>query len=272
MNIKALALDLDGTLTDSRKKLTCRTRTAIQAAIDGGIKIILASGRPVLGIESLARELLLYDRGGYILAYNGGQIIDCGTNSVIFERLLNIKYYAEICRSARDFGVNALTYDAKGVVAESSMAEYVIKEAFNNGLSIRKVGKLEDEITSEVVKFMIVGEPNKIALALKSLRDKLQGSVNVFLSEPYFMELTAPGIEKASALERLAAHLGINSDEFCGIGDGFNDIPMLKFCGYAVAMANAYKEVKDVADYITKSNDEEGVAAFLEDKVLGGLN
>jgi hypothetical protein len=264
MRIEALALDLDGTLTNKKKKITEATKTAIWEAMDKGIKIILASGRPVLGIKPIAKELELYLRGGFILAYNGGQIIDCKTNKVIFEKLLPMEYYPEICEFATKFNVTALTYDDDGVIAENDTEFYVKKEAFNNQTKIRVVEKLYEEVSSPVVKFMIVGEPEKISLALDYAKRKFENKINVFLSEPYFMELTPLGVEKSSALKFLLKHLNIKREYLTAIGDGLNDIPMLEYAGCAVAMENAYEEVKSIADYITGSNEDDGVALFLK--------
>lgn len=269
MKIKALALDLDGTLTDSRKEVTERTCLAVGAAIGAGIKIILASGRPLIGIKGVADRLRLFELGGYIMACNGGQVVDCLTGELVFERLLPIGHYAAICGLARKHGLSALTYDGDGIVTEDESAEYVLREAYNNALPIRKVPRLEDEIREEVVKFMVVGEPGRISGALGAFRAALGDGVNVFLSEPYFMELTSKGIDKAYALEKLAGHLGISRGELCGIGDGHNDAPMLEYAGLAVAMDNACEEIKSIADFVTLSNDEDGVAEFIFGRLLG---
>jgi len=268
MNFRALALDLDGTLTNSEKIITPRTKEAIFAAMEIGVKIVLASGRPVLGIRRLAEELELYSRGGFILAYNGGQIIDCMTNDIIFERLLPMEYYGEVCEFGRRFGVNALTYDENGVVSENDTAVYVKKEAFNNSIPINKVDKLEDVVKQPVVKFMIVGEPEKISITCEHMRQRFDGEINVFLSEPYFIEVTAAGIEKSAALKVLVSHLDITREQLAACGDGLNDLSMLKYAGYSVAMENAYDEVKRIADYITLSNDDDGVAHFIEKFIL----
>jgi hypothetical protein len=266
--IKALALDLDGTLTNSHKELTERTRSAVMAVARQGIHLILASGRPVLGIKPLAQKLGMYEDGGFILAYNGGRIIDCKSNSIIFEKLLPRKYYISICQIARDFGVHALTYDTEAVIAECDEAQYVKKEAYNNNISIRKVRCLESEIKTEVVKLMIVGEPDKISAAMAALKKRTNNEINVFTSEPYFMEITAQGIEKASALAFLMRYLNINKNNLCAIGDGHNDIPMLEYAGLAVAMGNAYDEVKQIANAITDTNDNDGAAKFIEERLL----
>ena len=262
--MKALALDLDGTLTNSQKKITPRTCKAVMASAEKGISIILASGRPVLGIKPIALELGLYDKGGYILAYNGGRIIDCTSNKVIYEKLLPMRYYPAVCQTARELGLHALTYDSEGVLAESDTAPYVKKEAYNNSIPIRVTDCLEKAVSGEVVKFMIVGESELISKAAQELKIRTNGEINVFLSEPYFMEITALGIEKASALAHLAKYLKIEKDEICAIGDGLNDKSMLEYAGLAVAMGNAYEEIKELADYITDNNDNDGVAVFIE--------
>lgn len=266
MNVKckALALDLDGTLTNSDKKITRKTHMAVQSAMEKGIQIFLASGRPVLGISPLARALGLFGRGGYILAYNGGHIIDCKTEETIYERTLPMDCYGDICKLARDEKLSSLTYDDEGVVSENDNDPYVIKEAFNNGIPLKKVERLDKAVKNPVVKFMIVGEPDKISVFLPKAQEYFKGRASVYPSEPYFLEVAYPGIEKASALSFLIKHLGIEKSQLVACGDGLNDITMLRFAGYAVAMENASDEVKRYADYVTLSNNDDGVAEFLK--------
>jgi hypothetical protein len=155
-------------------------------------------------------------------------------------------------------------------IAESDTAPYVIKEAYNNNIPITKVPCLEEAVLTEVVKFMVVGEPAQIAAAIPALKERTNGEINIFLSEPYFMEVTAPGIEKASALAYLTEHLNIGREQLCAVGDGLNDLTMLQYAGYAVAMGNAYDEVKKTADYITDTNDSDGAAKFIENLLEKG--
>lgn len=174
MDYRVLALDLDGTLTNSKKIITEKTKTAVEKAIEKGVSIVLASGRPVLGIRKLADELGLSELGGYILAYNGGHIIDCKTKKDIVRQTVPKEYFHEICECARIFGVSALTYDTHGVVTECADASYVIKEAYNNTIPIRQVESLESFVDYDVTKFMIVGEANELKAALKYLQDKFE--------------------------------------------------------------------------------------------------
>ena len=265
---RLLALDLDGTLTNREKQISEKNKLYIRRAQEMGVDIILASGRPVIGIENVARALDLYQTGGYILAYNGGQIIDCKSGKSLVERFIPMEYYHDICDVIHHFHVFPLTYNDVGVICEEDEDQYVRKEGYNNSVPIIKVPSLEAEVTRPVVKFMVVGEPTELAKAKAWMAQRFKGELNLFFSEPYFMEVTPPGIEKASALAELTKILNIPREMLMACGDGLNDIPMLEYAGLSVAMANAYEETKKVADYIAPSNEDDGVAEAIERFIL----
>lgn len=267
-NIKLLALDLDGTLTNSKKEVSERNIEYIHKAQECGVKIILASGRPVIGIKKIADVLNLWNNGGYILAYNGGHIIDCATGKDLVKKTISTKYNHDICEVIRLFKAYPLSYNGTGVICENDSNQYVQREAYNNSVNITKVHNLEKEITEPVVKFMIVGEPEELKQVYEYLKEKLNNELNVFFSEPYFLEITPPGIEKASSLDRLVKILGYSRNELMACGDGLNDIPMLDYAGLSVAMENAYDETKKYADYIVKSNEDNGVAEAINRFIL----
>ena len=263
-----LALDLDGTLTNSQKQVSSKNRHYIRLAQDKGVKIVLASGRPVIGIEQVAKALDLYHLGGYILAYNGGQILDCKTGKSLVERFIPMAYYHDICEVIHQFSVFPLTYNEVGVICENDEDIYVKREGYNNSVPIVKVPSLEAEVKKPVVKFMVVGDPVELSKAKAYLERRFEGVLNVFYSEPYFLEVTPPGIEKASALAELLKILNIRREALMACGDGLNDIPMLEYAGFAVAMSNAYEETRRVADYIAPSNEMDGVADAIEKFIL----
>lgn len=268
MENRMIALDLDGTLTNSKKEVTEQTKEVIKEVIAQGISVVLASGRPRIGIQSVADRLELSKLGGYIIAYNGGQIFDCKQNRILFQSLLPRQYYSELCQWARQYQVQPLTYNMTSVVAENAQDRYVKQEAYNNSVSIQKVENLETYVSYPVVKFMIVGEPEKLNPLYLKLKENYKGKLGVFFSEPYFLEIVSLGIEKAKALKWLLNHLSLERENLIAFGDGLNDIPMLEFAGYAVAMENACQEVKEKADYITLSNDREGVAEAIKAFIL----
>ena len=234
-------------------------------AAKAGVKIILASGRPVPGIKKIAKQLHLEEVGGYILAYNGGMIIDCKTGEVVRRVTVPEKYYADILRCANKFNVSTLTYDSEGIITNDENHEYVKLEAKINSIPIRQVFHLEEEAQLDPpVKFLCVGEHKVLRNVEEKLNEKFNGDVNVFFSEPFFLEIMPQGIEKASSLEILLGSLGIDRKHLIACGDGFNDIPMMRYAGLSVAMANAQDETKEWADFIAPSNDEDGVAVAIE--------
>lgn len=268
LKYELLALDLDGTLTNSKKHVSPKNKEYISKAQDMGVKVILASGRPVIGITSVADELQLRVRGGYILANNGGHIIDCRTGKDLVKRTIPMEYVHDICEVIRRYEVFPLCYNETGVICENDTDQYVLKEGYNNGIPVIKVQSLEEQITKPVVKFMVVGDPVELQRAYEYLSTLFEGKLNVFFSEPYFMEITPLGIEKASALAELSSILGIPREHLIACGDGLNDIPMLEYAGFAVAMENAYDETKKAADYISASNEDDGVAEAVRKFIL----
>ena len=268
MKIRALALDLDGTLTNSQKEVTPATRAALDAARQKGVNIILASGRPVVGVMPVARELELEKKGGYILAYNGGQILDCATGETLHQSRLAPDSIPRICEFARRRGLAFLTYDREGVITENAGDEYIQKEAWINRLPVRQVEDLPAEVDFPVTKMLVVGPPQQTENAERAMRAQFKGEFDCFRSEPYFLEVVPMGVEKAASLEILLKKLGIEREELMACGDGFNDLPMLRYAGLGVAMANAQSAVKQAADRVTLSNDEDGVAAAVKQYIL----
>jgi len=265
MKYKAIALDLDGTLLNSKKEVSNKNKEIIMKAAKAGVKIILASGRPVPGIKKIAKQLHLEEVGGYILAYNGGMIIDCKTGEVVRRETIPEKYYADILRCANKFNVATLTYDSEGIISNDENNQYVQLESKINNIPIRQVFHLDEEAQLDPpVKFLCAGDHKVLRNVEAKLNEKFNGTVNVFFSEPFFLEIMPQGIEKASSLEILLGSLGIDRKHLIACGDGFNDIPMMRYAGLSVAMANAQDETKEWADFIAPSNDEDGVAVAIE--------
>lgn len=268
MKYKYLAMDLDGTLTLPDKSVSKKNIEYIRKAQDAGVSIILASGRPLIGIEHVAEILNLYGTDSYILAYNGGQIVNLSSGEDMMKKFIPMQYVHYICDLIHHFNVVPLTYNDIGVIAERDDTDYIKMEGYNNSVPIIRVKSLEKEITNPVVKFMAVGEPEQVSKAMGYLKTNVGGQLNIFCSEPFFMEITPPKIEKAASLEFLLSELGSSREELIAIGDGYNDIPMLEYAGLGIAMDNAYDEVKKIADDVTLSNEKDGVAASIEKYIL----
>jgi len=259
-----LATDLDGTLTNNQKEVTERTKQAVKKAQEAGMHIVLASGRPYAGCWRVAESLELDQTGGYILAFNGGQILECKSREVLHSRVIDTHFLPELFRTAREFGVTALTYEGDKVLSENAEDIYVQKECFINHIEAKQVESLEEYVTWPVPKCMLVGEHEQLLPAKAYLEEKLQGALSIYFSEPFFLEIMPEGVDKAQSMEVLVQKLGTDREHVIACGDGMNDISMIRYAGCGVAMANACAEVKEAADIQAPSNEEDGVAQILE--------
>lgn len=268
MKYKLLVLDLDGTLTNTRKEVTEHTRTTLIKAQEQGLKIVLASGRPTYGIAPLANLLQLDKYEGYVLSYNGGEIIDWKTGELLYKNLLDPEVLPYLYQCANDNHFAIVTYDGEYVLTEYPDDEYVLKEALLNVMRIKKVDNFLKAVQHPIAKCLIVGEPTRLAVLEKEMYNHLHDRMGVFRSEPYFLELVPKGIDKAQSLAVLLKEIGMTKDEMIAVGDGFNDLSMIKYAGLGVAMSNAQEVVKENADFITLSNEEDGVAHVVEKFIL----
>lgn len=268
MKYKVLAFDIDGTLTDSEKKITPRTRDAIIKAQEKGCVAAIASGRPRPGVRRYADELEFGKNGGFLLALNGGLIERYSDGKIIGQSVIPREYYGEICALAKSEGVNILTYDKDTVISENLDDKYLEIEVRINGLEQKRVDNLREYLTYEVPKFLMLGDGDYLAKIEPEVHARLHDRMDVYRSEPFFLEILPKNVNKASALAKLLDFVGAKREELMVFGDGYNDITMLEFAGMGVAMGNAHADVKAHADIIAPGNDEDGIAYILEKYVL----
>ena len=261
---RAIALDLDGTLTNHEKVVTPKTRETLLKAASEGAVIILASGRPTYGIEPVAECLELNQRGGYILSYNGGNIVNAQTGEKLFSQFLPDEVIPELYAYAKEHDHALLGYAGNEIITEMPDDQYVKEESRINKMNIRKVDNLFEALEPHPTKLLMTGDPTLMLKAEEELVEKLGDRMDIFRSAPFFLELVPKGIDKAKSLTRLLAKINLTPADLIAFGDGYNDLSMLKLAGMGVAMENAAPEVRAEADYVTLSNEEDGVAAALE--------
>lgn len=269
MKYKLLVLDIDGTLTNDKKEITRHTKQTILRMQKAGVKVVLASGRPAYGVAPTARELELEQYGGFILSYNGGRIVDCTTGRTIYEKAIPHKAMGGIYGQVQDLDVALMTYEGDTIVTENPQDAYVAKESFINKMRVKGVGNFLDYVTFPVVKCLVAADGGYLVTAEDRLKGYFGSRLSIYRSEPYFLEIMPKDIDKASSLERLRLQLGLERAEIAACGDGLNDISMIQYAGLGIAMANAQEAVKKVCDFVTKSNEEEGVAYAIDRFILG---
>ncbi len=274
-SIKVLALDLDGTLTNDQKQITPRTRAALDAALDAGVMVVLASGRPTAGIAPLARELALGapGRAGAILAYNGGAIVECGENGapgrILWQQQLPAGMIPALCAFAAEQNVAIVTYNDEGIVTERPDDPWAQKEGFTNKLPMIKVDSLPAYVNYPVNKMLITLDPIRLPQVQRAGEARFAGQLDLYPSSPFFIEAVPLGVAKDRSLAALLEHRGLGRENLMACGDGMNDRSMIRLAGVGVAMANAVRPVKAEADYVTQAdNNHDGVAEAVERFIL----
>lgn len=260
MNYKFLALDIDGTVTNSKKEITPAVKAEINRLQEAGIPVALVSGRPAPGIKHVATELDFHKYDCYVMAFNGGKVINSRTGEVMSNQTIPLDIAHEVCRVALEYEVGVVTYNGDEIVSTRPDNKYTQLEGSITKMPVRGVDDMVAELTYEPDKFLYVGEPEYLESILPEMQERFAGRLNIFRSEPFFMEIVPMGIDKAKSLDRLLTQLGLTSAELVACGDGFNDVSMVDYAGMGVAMDNACAETKAVANFIAPSCDEDGVA------------
>lgn len=260
MKYQVLVLDLDGTLTNSRKEITKPTKEALIEIQKAGRIVVLASGRPICGVEPLAEELEMGKYGGYMLSFNGARITRCSTGEIIYDRTLPPRIIQPVLDIVREYpGLDIISYSNTEIISGIAPNQYTEKEAAINHMPIVTVKDLAAALDFPINKMLVPGEPRILEELMPRLKDQYHGLLNIYRSEPFFLEIMPQNIDKAHSLQKLLNSLGLTADEMICCGDGFNDLSMIEYAGLGVAMENAQPVVKASADFITRSNDEDGI-------------
>ncbi|MBR6909698.1 MAG: HAD family phosphatase [Lachnospiraceae bacterium] len=288
---KALVLDIDGTLTNSKKEITPKTAAALKKIMEMGHAVILASGRPTPGMKRYEEQLELASYSGYLLSFNGARVWDCGAREVIYQKTLPDDIPAQIYEFAKEKDAGIISYYLKGngaevknqggylsrkgidpegdyVISAFEPDEYVLLEARINSMNVITVYDFKSFIDYPVNKVLITAPGPLAAGYEKELVARYGDSLSIYRSEEFFLEVMPQNVSKADTLDAMLEKIGVKWENTVCCGDGFNDISMIKYAAVGVAMANAKEEVKKAADFITGSNDEDGLVTVIDKFIL----
>lgn len=266
---KVLVLDIDGTLTNSQKIITGNTKQAIIDAMKRGHKVMLASGRPTSGMKRYSEELELSKYDGYLLSFNGGKIIHCKTGKIIYQKILPGEVVKDIYDYAIKHNCGLITYLSDDIILATEKDEFIEIESRINGMECRSVENFVDYVSDyDLNKMLMTAPPDKAEVLVEELQEKYKDVLSIYRSEPFFIEIMPKNVDKAASLDVMLTSLGLTKDYAICCGDGFNDKSMIEYAGVGVAMENAQPAVKEVADYITKSNDEDGIVDVIDRFVI----
>ena len=236
--LRLLVMDLDGTLTNDEKHILPETKAALMRLQRDGVRLVLASGRPTPGIMPLVRELQMDRFGGFILSFNGGMVIDAQTGAVLHCQTLTAEEQRMIVEEARRDGHAPLSYKGGRIICEAEGPdEFILEEARINKMDVTYTDDLlRDLRDEEVVKLLVVGEPGRLAETEAAMQRLREMGVWAYRSQPFFLETVPAGIDKAASLKRLLSHLGMTPENMMAIGDGGNDLSMIRLAGVGVEM------------------------------------
>lgn len=267
LKYKLLATDMDGTLLDKQKNISERNQQAIHAAKQAGVKIVLASGRPLEGLRPYLQQLDLLGEDDYVLCFNGA-LVQRSDGKIITRQEMTGKDCKTLVEYAEKFGVFSHAFsESRGLIAPHPNS-YSQHDADINRipLNIIDFSILADD--EPVIKTMWVDQPEKLDQALAQLPDHIANQYTIVRSTPFFLEFLPPAANKGSGIEKLAQHLNILAEEVICIGDAGNDLHMIEYAGLGVAMGNATDEIKAIANYITADHKQSGVAEIIEKFIL----
>lgn len=273
MSIKVIIMDVDGTLTNSKKLIPEETKSALIKAQENGAILILASGRPTSGLIDFAKELNMEHHHGLLVSFNGSKVVNCETNKVLFNKTTSVEEGQAVLEHMKKFNVKPM------IIKDNYM---YVNDVFDNKIEINgepfniiqyesRGGKFrlceKDDLASfadyPLNKILIAGDPEYLKENYKAIMEPFKDKLSCMFTAPFYFEFTANGIDKAKALDTVLIPMGYNREEMIAFGDGQNDASMLKYAGIGVAMDNAVEELKNIADEITLSNEDNGIAVSL---------
>lgn len=262
MQNKMLVLDIDGTLLSSNHTISDKTKDAIKALSKKGVYVVLASGRPTVGMRPLIQELELDQAPNYFISYNGAHLNHTQQDALLFADQIEPEQIAQFLEIAQRFDGALITY-TQDRLAVSKVNDWVELEARLNNASITTYND-KTAFTLPTPKMIIANETEATSQALDFAKELYAEDFQLSISMPFFLEITSKTVDKALTLKRLCALLEIDIQDVVTCGDGGNDITMIQVAGTGVAMGNANDTVKSHADYITATNDEDGIVEVIE--------
>lgn len=288
---KLVAIDLDGTLLDSYGKVSENNKNAIKSAIDKETKVVIASGRGVMSVKNFANEI---GANEYAICGNGAIVYDFKEESIIYDKFLSQKKVLQLIKICEENSIYYSIYTQNSIITKS--LNYNVLFYHQENASKPDGKKTNICITEDVYQYVLnrkeedytkinICDENNIIFngIIRKLREVkgidvldvghmsrklMKLGTEIHSIEYFYTEITDENTDKWNALKFLIQKLGIEREEVITIGDNVNDQTMLENAGLGVAMANSAPYIQKMADVVTESNNEDGVAKIIEKYIL----
>jgi len=264
MRYKLIAADIDGTLLNSKGRLTEETKQAIRQAVDKGVVFAISTGRPLQGLKPVVDEI------GFdlpLITYNGAMLIMGKSQNVIYEKKLSRDNCIKVLELGKERGTNIVVWNDNKLYCDKINSKTIEYGKLTRTKPILSE-HLDKTVDTGATKILWYDDIPLISKYEKEINEIFRGSINVHISRPMFLEFVDKDASKAIAMHKLGEYYGIDRSEMIAIGDSSNDISMIEYAGLGIAMENARKDIKDKADYVTLSNDDNGVAHVIRKFIL----
>lgn len=270
MAIKVIIMDIDGTLVNDEKVITPLTKETLLKAQDKGVRLVLASGRPTSGLLKLAEELDMENHHGLFVCFNGSKVVDCQSHETLYNHTISVEDSKAVLEHLKNFKArpmfdkdeymyvndvfdNTITYKGKSF----NVMQY---ESRGNNYILCEKRDLAAFVDFEINKILTFGDPDYLQAHYKEMMEPFKDRLNYMFTSDFYFEYTAKGVDKAKALDSVLIPMGYKKEEMMAFGDAQNDKSMVEYVGLGVAMGNASDELKAVANEITDTNNNDGIA------------
>lgn len=265
--MKLIAVDVDGTLLNTNNEISPKTRDTLIKAGHAGHKIVIVSGRPTSGVKHLAKELNFDEFGGLLSNFNGGAITNYASDEVIVNHSLDRDLALELLNDTKDLDLEIII-PFEYLILSDRDNEYLDFKRKILGLETRAVPDIRENLDFDPNKIIFAKNEEILDQHIPFLLEKYGDRTSQVRSQRFYYEIMPKGLSKGKSLLEIADHYGIDQKDIIAFGDEMNDLTMLEVAGVAVAMGNAVDPIKEIADYVTLSNDHDGIADYLEKFVL----
>jgi len=271
MKYKLIASDMDGTLVNSKSQLTERTKEAIKNTVKAGALFVTATGRPFCNIK-IVNSLFTEDQDMPFIVFNGAAAYMGKSEKLLFEKHLDFNLAREAFNIGQELGIAQISWTGPRLWCNRFCEETVAYRNFSDSPDLEMTAVTDLAIIKDYVpgfsKVLWIADPKEIKELQVKMSAHFGDKLNCFSSMAHFLEFVSPTAGKGSALAEIGKLFNIDKSEMIAVGDAFNDVSMLEYAGFSVAMDNAHDDIKAICDHVTLSNDEDGVAAVIEKFIL----
>lgn len=270
MKYKIIASDLDGTLITDKNIISKGNVQAIKKALDAGIKVVLCSGRPPVSLAEYEKIIGLDTRGCYGIGNNGAVVYETHSHNIIFETCMDKDIVRQTVKDIKGISSEVLIilFGKGNRIFTENVLEILKDYNQDNIIDSQLVNNLETDVNEDIIKILVMDDRVKLDYIYNEIKKLKNNNYNIVFSAENMLEFLPININKAEAIKYLANKLNIDLNEIVAIGDNYNDIEMVQEVGLGIAMANAVQPLKDVANYITKRNNNEDVLIEVVDMIL----